>query len=62
MHGRPTPFEGEGFANIFVHFAPMDDWSLTAIDVSAAATNDRRKAREKLGAAVRAKAKAKAKA
>ncbi len=27
-HGRPTPLEGERFANLFVHFAP-DDWDQT---------------------------------
>ena len=25
VHGRPTPYEGEVFANLFIHYAP-DDW------------------------------------
>jgi len=26
VHGRPIAFEGECFANLFIHYAP-DDWS-----------------------------------
>mmetsp|Transcript_17936 Transcript_17936/g.30173 ORF Transcript_17936/g.30173 Transcript_17936/m.30173 type:complete len:307 (-) Transcript_17936:31-951(-) len=35
MHGRPTPFQGEFYASIFVHFRPIDQgiWNLTETDV-----------------------------
>jgi hypothetical protein len=28
LHGRPQPFEGDGYSNIFLHFQPTDpgDW------------------------------------
>ncbi|CAM9118320.1 unnamed protein product, partial [Sphacelaria rigidula] len=34
LHGRPTPFEGDAFSNIFVHFAPEDSWEVSQKDVS----------------------------
>ena len=32
VHGRPTPYQGEIFANLFIHFAP-DNWKDTLKDL-----------------------------
>ncbi|CAN0392683.1 unnamed protein product, partial [Hapterophycus canaliculatus] len=37
IHGRPEAFQGDRFANIFVHFAPVKGWHITANDVEMAA-------------------------
>ena len=28
LHGRPSPFRGDSYANIFVHYMPEHDWSV----------------------------------
>lgn len=28
LHGRPHPLDGESYANIFVHYAPLNGWSV----------------------------------
>ncbi|CAM9423295.1 unnamed protein product [Laminaria digitata] len=45
IHGRPETFKGDSFANIFVHYAPLEGWTITDGDVQRAASNA---AREKL--------------
>ena len=45
IHGRPEEFKGDLFANIFVHYAPVDGWTITDADVQRAATNAARKMR-----------------
>lgn len=44
-HGRPQAFQGERFSNIFVHFAPLEDWEITGADVEKAARDGERKKR-----------------
>ncbi|CAN0331996.1 unnamed protein product [Ascophyllum nodosum] len=47
LHGRPEPFQGDSFTNIFVHFAPVEGWDVSANDVNRAAREGaRKKARE----------------
>ena len=31
IHGRPKPFQGNRFANAFVHFAPVEEWDYTFV-------------------------------
>lgn len=49
-HGRPEPFQGDSFTNIFIHFAPVKGWDVTGNDVEKAARegawNKSKKARE----------------
>lgn len=42
LHGRPTPFKGDAFANIFVHFAPTKEWDISSQDVSRAEAEERK--------------------
>ncbi|CAM9160642.1 unnamed protein product [Choristocarpus tenellus] len=34
IHGRPTPFNGEFFANLFLHYAPTEGWNIRGSDIS----------------------------
>ena len=43
IHGRPEVFKGDLFANIFVHYAPLDGWTITDADVQRAAADGARK-------------------
>ncbi|CAM9324034.1 unnamed protein product [Pylaiella littoralis] len=42
IHGRPETFQGDKFANIFVHFAPVSGWDVTADRIEMAARNGAR--------------------
>lgn len=46
IHGRPTFFDGDAYANIFVHYAPMEGWSITPADVERAFEKDDLKRKE----------------
>lgn len=37
IHGRPESFQGDSFTNIFVHFAPLEGWTVSSNDVNKAA-------------------------
>jgi prolyl 4-hydroxylase len=28
LHGRPSPFKGRSYANVFVHYQPQDGWEV----------------------------------
>ncbi len=34
-HARPTPFEGNHYGSLFVHFKPVVDWDYTTADITA---------------------------
>lgn len=45
IHGRPEAFQGDRFANIFVHFSPLEGWDVTSSDVDMAARRGANKKR-----------------
>lgn len=46
IHGRPTFFDGDAYANIFVHYAPVEGWSITPADVDRAYEAELRRKKE----------------
>lgn len=45
IHGRPTAFQGESYANIFVHYSPVEGYTVTNRQVQQAAADAARKGR-----------------
>jgi len=33
IHGRPKPFQGEYFDNLFIHFSPVGDWYSSRLEI-----------------------------
>eukprot|EP00903_Cladosiphon_okamuranus_P005880 g5816.t1 len=58
IHGRPEAFQGDRFANIFVHFTPVEGWDIKGSDVDRAARHGSIKKQREADRAEEAKAKA----
>lgn len=62
IHGRPEAFQGDRFANIFVHFTPLEGWDITSSDVDRAARHGAMKKQREAQRKARQEAKAEAEA